>query len=371
MVMKLRLLFCWVFTFHFLASIMAQITLEPEHLPQLGDIIELTEVVYQGLEEGPSGENIWWDFANLTDLESTDVAYTDVSAYPEAAEYSNCESVYTSKVYDLIGILMETVSAGLGDPEGRIFLNDQYAGHLFIEGLVTGSDVPGSPLAYFNANVDVPIIHLSHLDYGETLSGTSVAFVNATINGFTGVAKLTVDRSVEADAWGTVETPTGCFEVIRHKEITEASAKVGIMVFGDWQEWPDIVPDTTAYQETYYYMSKEMRHPVLTVRKSLFPISVQYVAYASDANFEYAVGIEEEFRPEHVHVYPNPTSDRIYLGNRENLLDIEIYNIQNQTLVKQSIFNESIDVSSLENGLYFLRAIDQNEKQYYSQFVKQ
>lgn len=349
----------------------AQITLEAEDLPQLGDIIEFTEVVYQDLEEGPSGADIFWDFSSLTTLQVTDLEYSDVSLFPEAAQYANCESVFNSTVYDLVGILMETVSPGLGDPNGQAFLNDEYDGHLYIEGLVTGVTVPGSPFSYVNADVDNPIIHLTHLDYGETAGGTSVAYVPVSFNGINGVAELSVVRSVEADAWGTVVTPLGTFEVIRHKEITEAWAKAGIMIGGVFNEVNGVVPDTTAYQETYHYMSKELHHPVLTVRKSLFPITVQYVGYASGANFPFAVGIEDNFTKNLIQVYPNPASNQIYIDEAQNIKRIEILSVEQRHVLTLSNPDVAIDVSALANGLYFIKSILQNDEVSYGQFVKQ
>jgi hypothetical protein len=56
-------------------------------------------------------------------------------------------------------------------------------------------------------------------------------------------------------------------------------------------------------------------------------------------------------------VYPNPSSGKIFISNRDNFNRATVYNIAGKPVAEKQIepmFNE-IDVSGLEQGLYFVR----------------
>lgn len=61
-----------------------------------------------------------------------------------------------------------------------------------------------------------------------------------------------------------------------------------------------------------------------------------------------------------VKVYPNPTTGRLFLEFNENYEDLhlEVYDMNGRTVHEfESFSGESIDVSSLNQGLYVLRII--------------
>ena len=58
-----------------------------------------------------------------------------------------------------------------------------------------------------------------------------------------------------------------------------------------------------------------------------------------------------------VSIYPNPASTRIFLDNvaDTNLENISIFNALGAEVMKFGIPTPSIDVSTLENGIYFIQ----------------
>lgn len=53
--------------------------------------------------------------------------------------------------------------------------------------------------------------------------------------------------------------------------------------------------------------------------------------------------------------YPNPTKDRLYLFNTENIKQIGIYDLQGR-LIHQTPVQNILDVSFLNRGVYLLKA---------------
>ena len=72
-------------------------------------------------------------------------------------------------------------------------------------------------------------------------------------------------------------------------------------------------------------------------------------------NFSVAVGLDEPGVKNNISVFPNPANDRIYLKGIEKA-DIRFFNITGQmVLAADGMTAESIDVSSLETGVYTIR----------------
>jgi hypothetical protein len=50
----------------------------------------------------------------------------------------------------------------------------------------------------------------------------------------------------------------------------------------------------------------------------------------------------------------------VYLQSQNNLTRYEIYSIQGQNIQAGEIHNDSVDISKLANGLYFIKVGNQN-----------
>lgn len=90
------------------------------------------------------------------------------------------------------------------------------------------------------------------------------------------------------------------------------------------------------------------------------------------------VGIKELYQTAYANellVYPNPTSDNLFLStdtDRLSKLNIKIYNLYGQVVESTmlSSIDESVDVSNLKNGVYFIQ-LTLNEQTYTAKFIKQ
>ena len=70
-----------------------------------------------------------------------------------------------------------------------------------------------------------------------------------------------------------------------------------------------------------------------------------------------------------VNIYPNPVTDILYLDTKDNWTKAEIYDVAGRIMRSASLNGQSIDVSGLESGTYFIRLKD-GEKVGLVKFVK-
>jgi hypothetical protein len=61
-----------------------------------------------------------------------------------------------------------------------------------------------------------------------------------------------------------------------------------------------------------------------------------------------------------IKLYPQPARGMVYLQSQNNLTRYEIYSIQGQNIQAGEIHNDSVDISKLANGLYFIKVGNQN-----------
>jgi len=58
-----------------------------------------------------------------------------------------------------------------------------------------------------------------------------------------------------------------------------------------------------------------------------------------------------------ISIYPNPTSDMVYIDGNYSQLKVVVYDILGKEILNKSITN-SIDISHLDNGVYILQLSD-------------
>jgi hypothetical protein len=87
-------------------------------------------------------------------------------------------------------------------------------------------------------------------------------------------------------------------------------------------------------------------------------------------NFEYNVitSVNEVAKNNAVKIYPNPSTDNIYLNYESDFSAINIINLQGKNVLQSK--NKNIDISGLENGIYIAQIMTENGV-LNSKFVKQ
>lgn len=73
-----------------------------------------------------------------------------------------------------------------------------------------------------------------------------------------------------------------------------------------------------------------------------------------------------------INLYPNPASDRLFVQTNTNIQNIEVYDVLGNLLYKQIVNSENIEIntSDLKAGIYFIRAIGNNNNLITRSFIK-
>lgn len=82
-----------------------------------------------------------------------------------------------------------------------------------------------------------------------------------------------------------------------------------------------------------------------------------------DHNLPNAMGLADKNTSNTLVLFPNPTQNKLNLRGLLNQSTLEIYDINGKLVIKEFLkgVNETLDVSALENGIYFLRTFNQQE----------
>jgi surface protein len=77
----------------------------------------------------------------------------------------------------------------------------------------------------------------------------------------------------------------------------------------------------------------------------------------TDAGLDCSTASVEDQNQLNITIYPNPSSDRVYIEGNYSQLKAVVYDILGKQVIKESITN-SIDISQLEKGVYILQLSD-------------
>jgi surface protein len=82
-----------------------------------------------------------------------------------------------------------------------------------------------------------------------------------------------------------------------------------------------------------------------------------YEWFISDAGSDCSTAGVDDQNQLDILIYPNPTSDIVYIDGNYTQLKVIIYNVLGKEILNKSITN-SIDISHLDNGVYILQLSD-------------
>lgn len=72
-----------------------------------------------------------------------------------------------------------------------------------------------------------------------------------------------------------------------------------------------------------------------------------------------------------IKIYPSPAHDKIFLSESTNIKSIAVYNIRGELLLSSKMENNSIDISILKRGTYFLTIIKKDNHKINVKFIKE
>lgn len=79
----------------------------------------------------------------------------------------------------------------------------------------------------------------------------------------------------------------------------------------------------------------------------------------------------EAFELEEIVLYPNPATSTLNIQGIDNVRTIEIHSMVGKKIMDTTIINTQLDISTLQNGVYFLRITDNQNRSLIKKFIKQ
>jgi len=286
------------------------------------------------------GENKVWDFSGLENDMLNFVCYKPVS-YLDFADQFPLSQYYTYGP----GWLYAGPS-GIAPNENNwgymLFFNNPDG--LFIEGFY--SDYGLGYRATYNSPPEM--LMFAPATYSNSQMHNSywqVAIDNNPLD-HDSIYRRNVEKSLLVDAWGTLTTVFGTYEVIRVHE-TGFSIDSLFISFGEITLYrTQFVRDTL---NNYYFWAKEIGNPLVTIK-------CDGRGNIKEVNYLTAIlqtGIETPSdNSNQITIFPNPVIDKLYF-NIEN--KVEVFDIQGKTVLKTNHAIRNIDISILKKGIYFIK----------------
>jgi len=238
-------------------NLSAQITIDADIYPQIGDTLRIMNAVLSSQEDtvSSSGPDQTWDYRNLQDgivVETNYISVEDteleVMGAVSATALPTGGFIYNGETTDHFGVLalnqevalpgLELVFASYDEPLADYHASLMYEDDFNNMASLVSSSIPGDliPDELFDS-------------LGIPVSPDSIRLEQA------------YTRISRADAWGVLTTPTGTYEVLRERRENRVSNSVGLFSeFLGWITIPLGEPDVTVQ---YIYWSNVQSEPIM------------------------------------------------------------------------------------------------------------
>jgi len=306
-----------------------------DHAPQVGQTITVkTMMDPMGVQPGPEGANVTWDFSEFIGDDEFTTTYIDPAQTPFA------DSLTGLDVNVAMGIIDEEDSG-----YGFVSVNQQD-----VSMKAMGFMVEGEP-AMFSVFDPSPMVMKFPFAYGDTYD----TYGEFTLNVAGQFMMVTKEWSTSvADAWGTLTNPVTTYNnVLRVKNTTLDSTFMymeGQLISAEGYEYID-----------YSWYSADNRHPIQTLSGEMD--GDDFFADGIDYLFEESASISDHVANQ-LSIYPNPVSDVIYIDQKsENMPERYVISDMMGRVVMEikAHGNDRIHVSHLPEGMYMLQEMKDNQ----------
>lgn len=328
------------------ATSFAQITINASDVIGYGEFIERTYDTIPAIAHGPAGVNQTWNFGTLLNAHTTENFgfgaaswYTGDTEFPDANLAINDAGSGTTAFFrknsdalDLMGVYGDIF--GTGTDEALVF-------------------DPFDRLISFPSTYETEFFNTYTFDL--TLDGSAFGVDSVVANNQT-------DKTSIFDAWGTVTTPFGTFDVIRQYVYESSSTDINAYLSG----FPVFSETQVEETHTYYFWTNNAgaRYAVLEYTYDPLTDMVTQAIWQSAAP---VLSLEEEGMPiSTLNLFPNPTSESLTIEvDGLGAHNFEIVDGLGRTALKGSMDGNvtAISVAALDNGIYTVRLTNNTTNQ--------
>ncbi|MEL6866194.1 MAG: T9SS type A sorting domain-containing protein [Bacteroidota bacterium] len=349
-------IFCVLFALNSQSS-KAQ-TLPNSVMPAVGDVIVTQVGDTTGIDEGPAGTNVIWDFTNLqamTGIAPTSATFATASSTPHADQFPEANLAVVS------GVGMGTTVYSYYKKEGQSL---EYLG--------------GETAGVFTfMTIDPQLVLRTGISIGQPINDAFAGFSES----IAGTTYTNGEQIIEVDAAGTLKMPTADYSnAIRVRTITSRTDSIntsGVIGLTKLQittySW--YIPGQADPAMTITYTEGEVESIVPGIPPSVFPIDrSKSIAYNPEIEIMTTNIQAPKPSTELIQLSPNPTNGPIHLV-LERLstgpVQIGISDMQGRQLSQWTAqlatgqHQIPLDVSDLPAGQYILSILDKDAIQSY------
>lgn len=342
--MKFKLTFLLLACFAAFAS-HAQITLTAADVAIVGqNMTQVTDTLPDAsIVAGAGGQNQTWNFSALHEHEAYPFAVVAPNATPYAALFptANVAAVQNDSAYayfekDNNGLRMLGIYGSFPVESGTIELAVR---------TTPASSILRFPTTFNDGYTESfkRVFEMSGVDAGFPVDSFRVV--------------STVQRSVQYDAYGTMTTPAGTFQVMRVKE-TEVSTDTSYILFmGAWTELPGDQITDIAYN--FWTKQNGVSFPIASIQadENGNTVSASYLR-------DFAVSPTHEDKNDVAfEVFPNPCREQLSLDMPDGFTGtVEVYDMTSREVLSKGLeaHISTIDTQHLQQGNYV--AVLKNDK---------
>ncbi len=290
-----------------------------------------------GIDQTTVGANVVWNFTDLSIIGQS----LSLNTIPNDTQISNFP---TSNILNTV-----TTTIGAVNSDSQIF-----AKKIANEVSLTGFKTPDLELNYITNNAKIGTFPLNYgYDFTDNTAGT---FVSGTNNGtFTGTIITKVD------AYGTLNlSNNGSGGGIETHNVTRIKTSQNINLVVGFFPVGTVVQTTYAYIDStneaqFRYTTAVANIPLLNiVNQTVTQIENWAAGLLSTNNL---LEIANKFQ-----VYPNPVNDILNIKTdiNQKINALILSDINGREIVNQTSNLENINVSEMQNGIYFLKIYSDN-----------
>ena len=285
------------------------------------------------IEPGDGGANLTWDFSNINGNFYTGIGAICVdpstTAFADSAAVANA-NICTSPI------------GGVGPYQ--YYDNNNSSQNLIAMGFLAEGNNSFTTYTNNATGLEFPFT------YGDSFDDTWESLMYYIELGHYFMRDSSI-VTVEADAYGTVTTPTGEFHnVLRIKRTTLDYSWTNYS--GD--EW---ILNGSFTDINFEWYAPNIKVPVMIIQEIEWMPNFYSVRYLVE--YDFTTGIEDQ-ADYHLEIFPNPTTDRVNIKTDELIVHISIYTLNGQQMdVVNSQTGQShqqiINFNKYPKGIYLIK----------------
>lgn len=319
----------------FTALAYGQITITAPDMPQTNhSYFSQTVLDFITIDLNQTGANTTWDYSTLIGVALDTLYAAPVSSTPLAYQFFfNNVFLYPAYVANYAVPADDIGATGVSLSDRYEYFKTDTTGHKIVG---FGANVQSLPTSVRYTVID-DLYHFP-MAFGDAIISNGEYLLSVPTFGAYG---QWITRTQNVDGWGTVITPGGTYDCLRVKTILEQTDTIyaDFVGFGSTFDRPT---DTI-----FDWITNGEGIPILTVTSGNLGITSAKFKIGETNGF-----MEESSMP--IKLYPNPTSEIIYLET-DRAGSLTIYDLSGNLImvVAYSAFQQ-IDLSELSCGMYHL-----------------